>query len=602
MKRHRALAPKALAVGVAAAAAVIGGLVPFAVNAWPRLENDTLDARFAVRGAQRPPSDVVVVAIDDATFDYFVHAGRRSQWPFPRSYEARVIDHLHGAGARVIAVDIQFTEPTDARDDDALYAAVGRAGHVVLATTEVNAVGQTDVLGGQANLRAVDAVAATANLPADAGGVIRRYPYLMLGIKSFAVATAQAAGRPINAARFQHDAAPIDFRGPPGAIRTVHFSDVWRGDFDPRMFKGKTVVVGVASPTLLDAHQTSSTGSTPMAGVEVQANAIWTALHGNPLAPAPSWLALSAILLCALAAPLASLRFRLLISALLAASVAGAYLLIAQIAFDAGTILSVSYPIAAWGIGTVGLLATNYVAASAERNAFSRQLQDSQRELIQRLAQSVETRDTETGKHIYRIGVLCQRLALQIGWSANQAQTLMYASVAHDIGKIGIPDSILLKEGPLDEAEWEIMKAHTTIGARILMHSDNPLVQMAETIALTHHEHWDGSGYPAGLKREQIPLVGRVCAVVDVYDALLSKRPYKDAWPIDDVLAQIERNSGIQFDPELVSAFLRLAPQLNDELGASYERETSSLTAQPASAEALLAGTQDFGGSLAGDS
>ncbi len=582
MKRRLALTPKALAVSLAATVALIGGLVPYALSAWPQLENTTLDARFAVRGAEPAPSNLVVVEIDDPTFNYFLSRDMASQWPFPRSYDARVIDNLRRAGARVIAVDIQFTEPTDAADDDALYDAIGSARHVVLATTEVDPAGQTDVLGGEANLHAVGAVAATANLPADADGVIRSYPYLILGIKSFAVATAQAAGAPISPARFSHDAALIDFRGPPGTIRTASFSDVYRGDFDRQMFAGKVVVIGATAPTLGDLHPTPTTADSPMAGVEVQANAIWTALHGNPLTPGPTWLAVAAILLCALVAPLASIRFRLPVSALLATGVAGAYLLIAQFAFDAGTVLTVSYQIAAWGIGTVGMLATNYGAANAERNAFSRRLQDSQRELIQRLAQSVESRDTETGEHIYRIGVLCQRLALQIGWSEQQANTLMYASVAHDIGKIGIPDSVLLKQGPLDEAEWEVMKTHTTIGARILARSANPLVQMAETIALTHHENWDGSGYPAGLQGEQIPFVGRICAVVDVYDALLSRRPYKDAWPLDQVLEEIRRNSATKFDPELVSAFLRLAPQLTSELSASFQRETALITSQPA--------------------
>lgn len=588
MKRRLAPTTKARAVSVAAALAVIGGLVPYALQAWPQLENTTLDYRFAVRGAEPAPSGMVVVGIDDPTFDYFTSLHKRApsidaQWPFPRRYEARVIDNLHRAGARVIAVDIQLTEPTDNADDDALYDAVGRAGHVVLATTEVDAAGQTNVLGGEANLRAVGAVAATANLPADADSVIRSYPYLMLGIKSFAVATAQMAGDPISRARFQHDSALIAFRGPPDTIRTVSFSDVWSGHFDAKLFAGKIVVIGAASPTILgDFHATSTTGDSPMAGVEVQANAIWTALHGNPLNPGPSWLAVAAILLCALVAPLASVRFRLLVSALLATGVAGAYLLIVQLAFDAGTVLTISYPIVAWGIGTVGMLATNYGAANTERNAFSRQLQDSQRELIQRLAQSVESRDTETGEHIYRIGVLCQRLALHLGWSEQQARMLSYASLAHDIGKIGIPDSILLKEGALDEAEWEIMKSHTTIGARILAGSANPLVQMAETIALTHHENWDGSGYPAGLQGEQIPLVGRICAVVDVYDALLSQRPYKEAWPLDEVLEEIRRNSAVKFDPELVSAFLALAPRLTDELSASFERETTFVNAPPA--------------------
>jgi putative two-component system response regulator len=226
----------------------------------------------------------------------------------------------------------------------------------------------------------------------------------------------------------------------------------------------------------------------------------------------------------------------------------------------------------------------SYAAALAERNAFSHRLQESQLELLQRLAQAVESRDKETGEHTYRIGVLCRRLALRIGWSAADAQALMYASVAHDIGKLGIPDNILLKTGPLDDPEWEIMKRHTTIGAQLLAGSANPLVQMAETIARSNHDHWDGSGYPDGLNGEQIPLAGRICAVVDVYDALLSRRSYKEAWEMDAVLAEIERGSGTHFDPRLVDAFLGLVPELTHEIHASFIRERASLTLRAATA------------------
>jgi putative two-component system response regulator len=230
------------------------------------------------------------------------------------------------------------------------------------------------------------------------------------------------------------------------------------------------------------------------------------------------------------------------------------------------------------------MVAASYAAAFIERNVFSRQLQESQLELIERLSKAVESRDTETGEHIHRIGVLCQRLAIEIGWSQSEAETLMHASVMHDIGKLEIPDRILLKPGALDREEWEIMKTHTTVGAELLAGSPNPLLQMAESIARSHHERWDGSGYPAGTKGREIPLVGRICAVVDVYDALLSKRVYKEAWGMDETLAEIRRESGSHFDPELVSAFLRLAPELNNELRASYAREKSSSTAQPVAA------------------
>ena len=137
----------------------------------------------------------------------------------------------------------------------------------------------------------------------------------------------------------------------------------------------------------------------------------------------------------------------------------------------------------------------------------------------------------------------------------------------HDVGKIAIPDSILRKPGPLSEDEWQLMKRHTTIGADLLAGSRSPVVQMGEVIARTHHERWDGSGYPAGLAGEDIPLVGRICAVADVFDALISVRPYKAAWTVEETLGEIARQSGRQFDPRLAALLLDMGPELTREFG-----------------------------------
>jgi HD-GYP domain-containing protein (c-di-GMP phosphodiesterase class II) len=565
-------------VTLAALIAVAFGVVSYETDLWPRLENQTLDLRFGERKPSRPPG-LVVVAIDDKTF-----SDLRRQWPFPRSLHAALIRRLHTDGAKTIVYDVQFTEPSSPPQDLALYRAVAQAGRVVLATTEVDAAGHTNVLGGDANLRRVGAVAAASNLPADPGGVIRRYRDSELGLKTLAVAAARMSGRPISASRFRPNGAPIDFRGPPGTIRTVSFSDVLRGSVPARTFAGKVIVVGASAPTLQDVHQTSTASTEPMAGPEIQANAIWTALHGNPLQPASQWLALLAIMLLGLAAPLASLRLRVPLSAAAALLLATAYVVLAQLAFDSGTILVVSYPLAAWGLGMIGMVAANYVAALVERDAFSRRLSESQLELIQRLAHAVEFRDTETGEHIQRIGFLCERLALAIGWQQADAEMLRHASAMHDIGKIGIPDRVLLKPGKLDDEEWAIIHTHPATGGEILAGSTNPLLQMAEDIARTHHERWDGSGYPAGLKGEAIPLVGRICAVCDVYDALLSKRSYKDSWRPEDAVAEIQRGSGTHFDPDLVAAFVRLAPALRDELDSASVADRAAAPVRPAPA------------------
>jgi HD-GYP domain-containing protein (c-di-GMP phosphodiesterase class II) len=370
--------------------------------------------------------------------------------------------------------------------------------------------------------------------------------------------------------RFSGGSALIDFRGPPGTIAQHSFVDVLRGRVARSAIAGKIVVVGASTPTLQDLHQTSTTSTTPMAGPELQANAIWTALHGNPLQPAPGWMAWLAIALAALLVPLLSLRLRVLASLLVGLAVATAYALLAQLAFDSGNVLVVTYPAIALATGCIAMLAAHYIGAFMERNSFLRQLQESQLEMIHRLVAAVEARDAETGGHVQRIGILCERLALELGWSPGDAEMLRHASAMHDIGKIGVPDRVLLKAGALDEEEWEIVRAHTTAGGEILADSANPHVRAAEHIARSHHERWDGTGYPEGLAGEQIPIEARICAVCDVYDALLSKRSYKESWQLDAVLAEIRRGTGTHFDPAVVDAFLRIAETLDDELERAH--------------------------------
>lgn len=537
------------------------GAIGYSLHAWSPFENSTIDARFALRGSE-PADDVAIVDIDEKTFSEL-----KLQWPFPRSDHGELIRRLHEDGARVIVYDVQFTEPSrDPREDLALYEAARQAGNVVFATTEVNEDGEAGVLGGEQNLKRIGALVAASNLPADTGGVIRRYPYTMLGLPSLAVAAARADGHSVASTRFDGDRALIDFRGPPNTLVHSSFIDVLDGRAKPGKFAGKVVVVGASTPTLQDLHQVSTTGSTPMAGPELQASAIWTALHDNPLQPAPTWLAWLAIVLGGLLAPLASLSLRVLASAALALLAVAAYALLAQLAFDSGVLLVFTYPIMACAVGMVGALAANYLGAFVERNGFLRQLHDSQIEMIDRLASAVESRDLETGAHIRRIGLLCERVALELGWSATDAEMLRHASAMHDIGKIGIPDRVLLKAGKLDEQEWEIIRAHTTTGGDILADSQNPHVQMAEQIARHHHERWDGTGYPDRLAGEQIPLPARICAVCDVYDALLSKRSYKEAWSLKQALEELRQGSRAHFDPAIVEAFLRIAGTITQEL------------------------------------
>lgn len=188
------------------------------------------------------------------------------------------------------------------------------------------------------------------------------------------------------------------------------------------------------------------------------------------------------------------------------------------------------------------------------------EVKESRLQIIRSLGMAAEYRDNETGMHVVRISHHARRLALQVGYNEEAAEELFYAAPMHDVGKIGIPDAILLKPGSLDADEWAIMKTHTQIGAQIIGEHKSPLLKLAATLSLSHHEKFNGTGYPKGLKGTEIPHQARILSLVDVFDALLSTRPYKQPWPLDKVLALINKERGEHFDPDLVDAFLKDIP------------------------------------------
>jgi putative two-component system response regulator len=189
------------------------------------------------------------------------------------------------------------------------------------------------------------------------------------------------------------------------------------------------------------------------------------------------------------------------------------------------------------------------------------ELLDTRLEIIRRLGRAAEYRDNETGMHIMRMSHITKLLALAHGMSEADAEILFQASPMHDVGKIGVPDHILMKPGKLDDDEWKIIKKHTIIGAEIIGDHTSPLMETARVVALRHHERFDGTGYPGGLKGKEIPLEARIAALTDVFDALLSIRPYKPAWSLDDTLAYIKENKGRHFDPQLAEEFLQILPE-----------------------------------------
>lgn len=192
----------------------------------------------------------------------------------------------------------------------------------------------------------------------------------------------------------------------------------------------------------------------------------------------------------------------------------------------------------------------------------TQEIKDTELEIISRLASASEFRDEETGNHVLRMSYNCYLLSLECGFDQERAELMLYASSLHDVGKIGIPDTILLKPGKFNAEERSIMNSHTVIGARILSNSNSKLIKLARTIAAYHHEKVDGTGYPHGLKGEKIPIEARIAAICDVYDALTSVRPYKKAWSNEEALTYIIENSGSHFDADLVKKFQKIYPKV----------------------------------------
>jgi putative two-component system response regulator len=203
-----------------------------------------------------------------------------------------------------------------------------------------------------------------------------------------------------------------------------------------------------------------------------------------------------------------------------------------------------------------GILASGFNSMLEEIRKASDGLVAREEEIVHRLSRAAEQRDDQTGQHIMRMALLCRLIAKRLGFDEKQSEAIYRAAPMHDVGKIGVPDGILFKTGRLDPDERAEMEKHARFGYEILCDSNSPLIQLAAEIALSHHERWDGAGYPRKLSGEDIPLSGRIAAVADVCDALASERPYKKAWTLDAVKAYLIENSGSQFDSACVHAMI----------------------------------------------
>ena len=359
MKKRRRVRMYML-LGVAAATLALG-LIAYSADWFTRAELDTVDRRFDIRGDEDPPDDLVVVGVDDDTF-----SDLREQWPFPRSMHGKVIDRLEADGAKVIAYDVQFTEPTEEEEDFALFEAAGNAGNLVFATTEVGEGGESNVLGGDANLKEIDALAGNGILPDDPGGVKRRLSYDFDNLELFAVVAAKRAGTKVDPKQFDGDEY-IDYHGAPGSIPEIPFSQVLRGKFEPGTFKDKIVVVGATAPTLKDVFPTSTSGEEVMSGPEVQAHAISTVRRGLPLQPAAPWIDILALALLALAAPLLSVRLKPGIAIAVALALEVVWIAAAILLFNAGWVVTLLIPLFTGLLSMVAALAVHYFTETRER-------------------------------------------------------------------------------------------------------------------------------------------------------------------------------------------------------------------------------------------
>ncbi len=229
------------------------------------------------------------------------------------------------------------------------------------------------------------------------------------------------------------------------------------------------------------------------------------------------------------------------------------YALATLLYFPSNSIYHEELPVRLVFLGTVGLIALGMARELEKRRA---RLEVQNRQTLGMLAKLVEARDTDAGAHLRRIQHFSRALALHLGFADSDAEEIAYASMIHDVGKANVPDAILKKPGPLNPREWRLMQEHTLLGDQLL--TENSDFAMAREVARWHHEHWDGAGYPDGLAAEEIPLAARIVAVADVFDALISKRPYKQAWPPEGAMREIQRVAGSHLDPAIVKAFLEL--------------------------------------------
>ena len=608
-------------------------------SAFARVDDAVYDVIVRTADARPPAGRVAIVDVDDRSLSTI------GQWPWRRDVVARLITSLRDAGASVIAIDVIFAESDRYGESDRQLATVLRDERLVLgygftfdpgaAATRpcgVQPLGLTVVTppGVPQGEPFFHATGTVCNLPAladaaprsgflnaapDADGVLRRVPLLVEAggrvypsLALAAVSAATAAADPVlrvvhgNAATLEigDRAVPLDgrsnlllgFRGKKRSFPYVSAADVLKGAVPAGMLRDKIVVVGTSA---LGTREVVATPlDTQFVGVEVQATTIDNLLQGDFVRrPALGTAADLAIVLLAGAVVTA-----LAAASGVAAALAGAGVLIAAAWWGAASLFETQRLFISPLAPTIGILLTLALATLArftvERETAARASVESaaaQRLMVQTLLSLTEVRDAETGRHSVRTQRYARLLAAPLAshpafreyLTAERIELLSSLAPLHDIGKVGIPDRVLNKPGPLTDDEMVEMRRHPELGREVIIRAesrvgvrDDTTLQMAKDIVYTHHERWDGTGYPRGLRGAEIPIEGRVMAVIDVYDATRTRSLYRVPMSHEASVGLITKGRGTHFDPDVVDAFLRVSREFEVVSIEAEERSHAS--------------------------
>jgi CHASE2 domain-containing sensor protein len=619
-----------LAISGSIAALVATGLALYRPSALVREDYRVYDAFVRSVRPAAAASGVAIVDIDDRS------VAAVGQWPWRRDVVARLIDGVRERGATAVALDMLMAEPDRfATWPDAMLAETLQRGRVVLGyamtfpptqdasgacvshplqLVSVQRSGDRDAAaipqpsGAVCNLpqfeRAADASGFLNAVP-DADGILRRVPLVMeydgrvypaLGLAAVMTATNARPG----ALQMRNAAAgsltlddrrvPLDgrgnlllrFRDAPRTIRHVSAVDVLHGPVDAGAFRDTLVFVGATALGVRDVVTTPLAGL--VSGVDVHAAVADNLLQRNFFSRPDYAAGLEVAMVLALAVGLTLVAaWRGVAMAAVAGVVclgvvwgATRWAIASDSVFISPVMPTLSIVLTCAGLGVVGY-GGHYVRA--ERTA--QELNQARRLVVQSLLSLTETRDADTGSHSRRTQAYARMLATELSahprfrsyLTRERIERLATLAPLHDIGKVGVPDRILLKPAALTSDEYEEIQKHPIHGRDAIVRAEHqvglsgdPFLAMAKEIVFTHHERWDGSGYPQGLREESIPIPGRIVAIVDMYDALVSKRVYRDALPFDEAVTLISQRRGTHFDPAVVDAFVQLAPAFHEVL------------------------------------